>query len=343
MGTLKDMTHRVVVLALDSVIAFDLGITSRVLNEALGENGERLYEVVTCTIGGRPVRTDTDLLLAAAHDEHALATADTVVIATQEPTGRLLHEGILDPELAAALALIPANARIVSLCTSAFILAAAGLLNGLTATTHWAHVARFRTLFPAVRLDPDVLFVDSGRILTGAGGAAGVDLLLHLVRRDHGSAVANTAARHCVAAPWRDGGQAQFLELPTPPAVDSSTAPARTWALENLAEPLPLEALAATSRMSVRTFTRRFRAETGLSPARWLTQQRLDRARWLLESSDTPVEQLATAVGFGDPAVLRRHFAATFGVSPSRYRRTFRSQDRSVSDDHVGAGLVAAS
>jgi len=336
------MTHRVVVLALDSVIAFDLGITSRVLNEARSEDGTRLYDVITCTIGGRPVRTDTDLLLATAHDERALAAADTVVIATQEPTGRLLHEGVLDPELAAALAMIPANARIVSLCTSAFILAAAGLLDGLTAATHWAHVPRFRALFPTVRLDPEVLFVDSGRILTGAGGAAGVDLLLHLVRRDHGSAVANTAARHCVAAPWRDGGQAQFLELPTPSAIDSSTAPARAWALENLGDPLPLTALAAASRMSVRTFTRRFRAETGLSPARWLTQQRLDRARWLLESSDTPVEQLATTVGFGDPAVLRRHFASTFGVSPSRYRRTFRSQDQRVGAQQADAELVAA-
>ncbi|MFC8730992.1 GlxA family transcriptional regulator [Luteimicrobium sp. NPDC057192] len=318
------MVHRVAVLALESVVAFDLGIAARVLNEARGPDGEPLYDVVTCTIGGRPVRTDGDLLLAAAHDESALASAQTVVVATQEPTGRLLAEGALEPEVARALALIRPEARVVSLCTSAFVLAAAGLLDGLKATTHWALALRFRELFPAVRLDPDVLFVDNGRVLTGAGAAAGIDLFLHLVRRDHGSAVANVAARHCVAAPWRDGGQAQFLELPTPSATASTTGPTRAWALEHLADPLSLERLAAHAHLSVRTFTRRFRAEVGVSPAQWLTRQRLERARWLLESSGLPVEQVASAVGLGSPMALRRHFAATFGVSPSTYRRTFR-------------------
>lgn len=319
------MVHRVVVLALDSVIAFDLGIPSRVLNEARGEDGERLYDVVTCTIGGSPVRTDSDLLLAAAHDERALASAQTVVIATQKPAGGLLHDGALDPDVERALALIGPETRIVSLCTSAFILAAAGLLDGLVATTHWGYAQTFRDLFPDVQLDPDVLFVDSGRVLTGAGGAAGIDLFLHLVRRDHGSAVANAAARRCVAAPWRDGGQAQFLELPTPTVAGSTTAPARTWAAERLDEPLSLETLAARVNMSVRTFTRRFRAETGMSPTQWLIQQRLERSRWLLESSDVPVEQVASLAGLGSPTVLRRHFAATFGISPSTYRHTFRS------------------
>jgi len=319
------MVHRVAVLALESVVAFDLGIPARVLNEARGRDGERLYDVVTCTVGGRPVRTDGGLLLASAHDESALASAQTVVVATQEPTDRLLAEGVLDPEVARALALVGPDTRVVSLCTSAFVLAAAGLLDGLTATTHWALAPRFRELFPAVRLDPDVLFVDNGRVLTGAGAAAGIDLFLHLVRRDHGAAVANVAARHCVAAPWRDGGQAQFLELPTPSATASTTGPTRAWALEHLADPLSLERLAAHAHLSVRTFTRRFRAEVGVSPAQWLTRQRLERARWLLESSDVPVEQVAGAVGLGSPMALRRHFAATFGVSPSAYRHTFRT------------------
>lgn len=319
------MVHRVAVLALESVVAFDLGIPARVLNEARGPGGERLYDVVTCTIGGRPVRTDGDLLLAAAHDESVLATAQTVVVATQEPTGRLLEEGVLEPDVARALALIRPDTRVVSLCTSAFVLAAAGLLDGLTATTHWACADRFRALFPAVRLRPDVLFVDAGRVLTGAGAAAGVDLFLHLVRRDHGSTVANAAARHCVAPPWRDGGQAQFLELPTPSATASTTGPTRAWALEHLADPLPLDQLAGHAHLSVRTFTRRFRSEVGVSPAQWLARQRLERARWLLESSDLPVEKVAAEVGLGSPMSLRRHFAATFGVSPSAYRRTFRA------------------
>jgi transcriptional regulator GlxA family with amidase domain len=319
------MTHRVAVLALDSVIAFDLGIPSRVLNEARDKDGNALYDVVTCTIGGRPVRTDTGLLLAATHDERALESADTVVIATQEPTGTLLHQGVLDPDVERALALVRSDARIVSLCTSAFVLAAAGLLDGLPATTHWTQAQAFQRLFPTVRMDPDVLFVDTGRILTGAGGAAGIDLFLHLVRRDHGAAVANAAARRCVAAPWRDGGQAQFLELPTPTIADSTTAPARAWALERLDEELSLESLAARVNMSTRTFTRRFRSETGMSPTQWLIQQRMERSRWLLESTDVPVERVATLAGLGSPTALRRHFARTFGISPSAYRHTFRS------------------
>lgn len=319
------MVHRVAVLALDSVIAFDLGIPSRVLNEARGKDGEPLYDVVTCTIGGRPVRTDTGLLLAAAHDERALQSAQTVVIATQEPTGSLLHEGVLDPEVERALALIGPETRVVSLCTSAFVLAAAGLLDGLTATTHWAQADVFRRLFPTVRIDPDVLFVDAGRVLTGAGAAAGVDLFLHIVRQDHGSAVANAAARRCVAAPWRDGGQAQFLELPTPKDTGSTTSAARAWALEHLDEALSLEALAAQVSMSTRTFTRRFRSETGMSPTQWLVQQRLERSRWLLEASDVPVERVAAMAGLGSPTALRRHFTRTYGIAPSAYRHTFRS------------------
>lgn len=325
MGTVVVMAHRVAVLALDDVIAFDLGIASRVLNEALDDDGQRLYDVVTCTIGGRPVRTNTDLLLASAHDERALATADTVVVATQEPTGRLLREGILDPEVEQALTLIRPGTRIVSLCTSAFILAAAGLLDGLTATTHWALAPRFRELFSKVTLDSKVLFVDEGRILTGAGGAAGIDLFVHLVRRDHGSAVANAAARRCVTAPWRDGGQAQFLELPTPDVAGASTGATREWALERLDQPLTLDAMASHAMTSVRTLTRRFRAEVGMSPTQWLIRQRIERSRVLLETSDVPVEKVATLVGVGSPTVLRRHFAATFGVSPATYRRTFRS------------------
>lgn len=223
-----------------------------------------------------------------------------------------------------------------------FILAAAGLLNGLTATTHWAHAERFRALFPRVQLDADVLFVDAGRVLTGAGGAAGIDLLLHIVRRDHGSAVANAAARRCVAAPWRDGGQAQFLELPTPAPSISSTAEVRAWALDHLGDPLPLETLAIRATMSVRTFTRRFRAETGMSPAHWLARRRIERARFLLESSDASIDHIATTVGFGDDAVLRRHFMTTFGVSPSTYRHTFRRRDPvSTEGDNAVLGALA--
>ncbi|MDQ3723405.1 MAG: AraC family transcriptional regulator, partial [Actinomycetota bacterium] len=206
--------HRVAVLALDRVIPFDLGIPARVLGAARGGDGEPLYEVITCSIGGAPVRTSADFTIVVERDERALVEAGTVVIATQEPTGRLRDEGVLETEVATALAGVPAATRLVSICTGSFILAAAGLLDGSPATTHWAQAERFVRLFPGVELRPDVLFVDSGRVLTSAGGAAGVDLCLHMIRCDHGAEVANAAARRCVVPPWRDGGQAQFIERP---------------------------------------------------------------------------------------------------------------------------------
>ncbi len=302
----------------------DLGMTARVLNEALDPTGARLYTVTTCSLGGRQVRTNEGFRIVVDADESLLETADTVVIATQEPDAHLLATGELPAQVAAALARIRPGTRVVSLCTSAFLLAAAGLLDGLRATTHWALCDAFARLFPEVQVDPDVLFVDNGRVLTGAGGAAGIDLLLHLVRLDHGSNVANAAARRCVAAPWREGGQAQFIEHPVPKDTDHSTAPTRKWALDQLAEPLTLQDLARHAHMSERTFTRRFRAEVGTSPLQWLLQSRLDHARRLLESSDLTVTRIATATGFTDPTVLRKHFHTRLGLSPLAYRRTHR-------------------
>jgi transcriptional regulator GlxA family with amidase domain len=185
------------------------------------------------------------------------------------------------------------------------------------------HTTAFRRFFPAVRLDPDVLYVDDGDVLTSAGNAAGIDLCLHLVRRDHGQTVANRVARRTVVAPWREGGQSQFVE-PLPVFVGEATAATRAWALDRLAEPLSLADLAAHAAMSVRTFTRRFREETGLSASRWLVQQRVALARRLLEATDTPVEKVAEAAGFGTTASLRQHLHAAIGVAPLTYRRTFR-------------------
>jgi transcriptional regulator GlxA family with amidase domain len=204
------------------------------------------------------------------------------------------------------------------------VLAAAGLLDGRPATTHWMHAATFRRMFPAVALDPDVLFVDDGDVLTSAGNAAGIDLLLHLVRRDHGTEVATRVARRNVVAPWREGGQSQFVERPVPEDGDAGTAATRAWATERLAEPLTLTDLAAHARMSVRTFTRRFREETGISPLRWLAAQRIALARQLLESTDASIERVAADAGFGTPASLRQHLRASIGVAPLAYRRTFR-------------------
>ncbi|MGC0207740.1 GlxA family transcriptional regulator [Streptomyces levis] len=309
--------ERVVVLALDGVYPFELGIPSRILGAADGR-----YEVLTCSVDGRPVRTNADFGITVEHGPEVLATAGTVVIAPVAPDR--LSDAVPGTVLA-ALALIRPGTRIVSICTGAFVLAAAGLLDGRRATTHWQVADHFRRMFPRVDLDPDVLFVDDHPFLTSAGAASGVDICLHLVRKDHGSRLANSVARRCVVPPFRDGGQAQYIEQPVPEQGAASTAGTRAWALEHLGEPLTLADLSAHARMSQRTFARRFHDEVGLSPGRWLIQQRVARARHLLESSDLTVDQIAGMVGFATGASLRQHLHAAIGVSPQAYRRTFQT------------------
>ncbi|MGW3354538.1 GlxA family transcriptional regulator [Streptomyces bungoensis] len=308
--------ERVAVLALDGVYPFELGIPSRILGAAGGR-----YEVLTCTADGRPVRTNADFGVTVDHGPEILETADTVIVASVPPD-RI--PTVLPDEVAAALARIRPDARIVSICTAAFVLAEAGLLDGRRATTHWHVADLFRRRYPRVELDPDVLFVEDGRILTSAGAAAGVDVCLHLVRSDHGSDLANFVARCCVVPPFREGGQAQYIEQPVPESGATSTAATRAWVLERLADPLTLTDLAEHARMSLRTFARRFNDEVGLSPGRWLIQQRVARARHLLESSDLPVDRIAAEVGFATGASLRQHLHASIGVSPQTYRRTFQ-------------------
>lgn len=321
--------HRVVVLALDGVYPFELGIPTRVFGSAAGR-----YEVSTCSVDGRPVRSAADFAIAVAHDSRALRNADTVVLPACDITTSLA--GTLPQPVLDALAQIRPGARIVAICTGAFVAAAAGLLDGRPATTHWHRADLFRRTFPRVRLDPDVLYVDDGDVLTSAGAAAGLDVCLHLVRRDHGSAVANAVARRCVVPPWRDGGQAQYIEQPVPPATSAGTAAARQWALENLDCPLTVDELAIRARMSKRTFARRFRDEVGMSPGRWLIQQRVFRARHLLETTDLTVDRIAGEVGFATGTSLRQHLTEAIGVSPQAYRRTFRAR-AAVSE----SGIVA--
>ncbi|MGW4197560.1 GlxA family transcriptional regulator [Streptomyces sp. NPDC005004] len=308
--------HRVVVLALDGVYPFELGIPNRVFGSAGGR-----YEVLTCSADGAPVATNSDFSVTVGHGPEALATADTVVLPPFD-IGRLTRE--LSRKTGEALAAIPSGARIVSICTGAFVLAAAGRLDGRPATTHWALADTFRSWYPRVALDPDVLFVDDDDILTSAGAASGVDVCLHIVRKDHGAAVANEVARACVVPPWRDGGQAQYIRRPVPEEPASGTSATRQWAVEHLHEPLSLARLATHARMSVRTFARRFTEEVGTSPGRWLIHRRLDRARHLLETTDLPVDDIATQVGFATGTSLREHLHATIGVTPGAYRRTFR-------------------
>ncbi|MGW7420119.1 GlxA family transcriptional regulator [Streptomyces sp. NPDC054813] len=310
--------HRVVVLALDGVYPFELGIPNRVFPCVPGA-----YEVLTCAAtDDRTVATNADFTVTLGHGPEVLESADTVVVPPYDMT-RITDE--VPAPVAAALARIRPGARIVSICTGAFTLAAAGLLDGRPATTHWALAPRFRRMFPQVALDPDVLFIDDGDVLTSAGAASGVDVCLHIVRSDHGSAVANSVARQCVVPPWRDGGQAQYIEQPVPDESATGTAGTRAWALENLERPLALRELAEHARMSQRTFARRFLDETGVSPGRWLIQQRVHRARHLLETSDLAIDRIAAEVGFATGTSLRQHLHAAIGVSPQTYRNTFRA------------------
>jgi transcriptional regulator GlxA family with amidase domain len=315
--------HEVAVLALAETMAFEIGLASRFLGSAVDATGAPLYRVRVASLDGGPVRTSAGYSILPEHDASILETADTVVIPGVYDIPAMT-DGSLPADLAALLRRTATTARMVSICTGAFVLAAAGLLDGRPATTHWMHSADFSRLYPQVRLDPDVLFVDDGDVLTSAGNAAGIDLLLHVVRRDHGADVANRVARRSVVAPWRDGGQSQFVERPVLELGDAGTAATRAWALDRLAEPLTLADLAAHARMSERTFTRRFREETGLSATRWLVQQRVALARRLLEATDTPVEKVAVAAGFGTTASMRQHLHAAIGVAPLTYRRTFR-------------------
>jgi transcriptional regulator GlxA family with amidase domain len=313
----------VVVLLLEPAIGFDAVIPVQLFGEASDEAGRPLYDVTMASVDGGPVCTSSGYSITPQDDATALARADTVIVpGTQLPGPRL--EGTLPQEVADALASVRRSARLVSICTGAFVLAADGRLDGRPATTHWRHAADLAALYPDVVLDPDVLFTDDGDVLTSAGLSAGVDLCLHLIRRDHGAEIANHVARYCVVPPWRDGGQAQFIERQVPARSDESTAGARAWALEHLEADVPM--LARRAGMSLRTFARRFREETGQSPGAWLIQQRVRHAQHLLEATDLGVDAVAERAGMGTAASLRSHLRSHVGVSPAAYRRTFRGQ-----------------
>jgi transcriptional regulator GlxA family with amidase domain len=317
------MTHRVVVLVRPGVLPLELGLVHQLFRAAGGR-----YEVRTCALQPGLVPAEADFAVLVEHGPEALADADTVVIpASHAADDRGLTAPLTGP-LADALALIRPGTRIASICTGAFVLAAAGLLDGRSATTHWDSAQEFAGAFPSVRLDPDVLYTDNGDVLTSAGEAAGIDLCLHMIRRDHGAAVAADVARSVVVPPHREGGQAQFIQRPVPAPAESSTARVRTWVLANLDAQADLADLARRAAMSKRTFTRRFREEVGVSPLQWLNQQRLDRARHLLETTDLSVDRVAEQAGFGTGGSLRLHLQRVVGVSPTTYRATFHGRSR---------------
>lgn len=323
---MKQERHRVVVLVRPGLLPMELGIVHRLFGQAVSASGAPLYEVVTCTPRPGAVPTDTDFTINVDMGPEALENADTVVVPAAQEDYEPQERGRIHTEVARALARVPRGARVASICTGSFVLAAAGLLTGRRATTHWKSCAEFRDLYPEIEVDADVLYTDDRGVLTSAGVASGVDLCLHMIRTDHGAEVANAVARGTVVPPHREGGQAQYIERPVTPPGQCPTGPAREYALRNLEQPLKLADLADRASMSVRTFNRRFRQEDGLTPMQWIVQQRVDRARQLLERTDLPVDRIAADAGFGTGTALRTHFHAALGVSPRAYRRTFRGE-----------------
>lgn len=316
--------HRVVALVSEPVAAFELGVLAEVFGVDRTSQGLPAFDFVVAAERPGSYATTSHFAIDVVHDLTALDTADLIAVPSWTP-GRVPSPRIADA-LHAAMA---TDRRVLSLCSGAFLLAATGLLNGRRATTHWKDADALAAAYPDVVVDPAVLYVDEGSVITSAGTAAGIDACLHLVRQDHGAAVANALARRMVIAPHRDGGQAQFIE--TPVQVAHHTDPLREllpWIQGNLHLKLSVAELARRTHLSTRQFARRFEDLTGTTPQRWLTQQRLMEAERLLEAGEVPIERIAAAVGFSSPAMLRRHFHRRRGVSPAQYRRTFDASRR---------------
>lgn len=311
--------HTVAVLALDGVIPFDLSTPIEVFQRTRLPDGRPAYRVQVCAPAEE---VDAGAFtLRAPRRLDALAEADTVILPGCADPATPVPDDVLDAVRQAAAR----GARIASICTGAFVLAATGLLDGHRATTHWVAAALLAELHPAVDVDPAVLYVDNGQLLTSAGAAAGLDLCLHMIRRDLGSAVAADAARLSVMPLEREGGQAQFIVPEHPPAPRGSTMePLLLWMEENAGADLTLDDLAARAGMSARTLHRRFREQTGTSPLQWLHRARIRRAQHLLETTAHPVDRIALQVGFGSPTAFRDRFKRLIGTSPHAYRRSFQ-------------------
>jgi AraC family transcriptional regulator, transcriptional activator FtrA len=310
----------VAIVVCDGVTVFELGVACDVFgDEWAGAVGDPWYRSFVCSLAPGPVTTDSGFQILPGHGPEAIRSAGTVIVL---PTASLTQapEDLLDLLREAHAG----GSRIVSLCTGAFALADAGLLDGRRATTHWTECAELARRYPRVSVDPGVLFVDEGDVLTSAGSAASIDLCLHLVRLDYGTEVATQLARQLVVPPQREGGQAQYIDAPMP-ALDRSSLFAGTvdWLQEHLHEEVTVEDLAARAAMSPRTFARRFLAGTGTTPYQWLIQQRVQLAQRLLETSDLPIDSVARKSGFSTGANLRKHFSRAVHTSPQAYRRTF--------------------
>ena len=313
------MLKKVAVAVGQHVAAFELGVLCEVFGTDRSDEGLPVYDFRVCAVEPPPLATNSGFSISPDHGIEDLADADLIAIAAWNT------DHVPPPELLQALRdAVDRGARVMSVCTGAFVLAAAGLLDGRRATTHWRHAAQLAAQYPEIDVDANVLYVDEGLVLTSAGTAAGIDLCLHIVREEHGAAVANAIARRMVVPPHRDGGQAQYIEAPmVEHDRGDDLAVVLDWVQANLNKPFGVEHLARRANMSLRTFNRRFMATTGTAPHRWLITQRVARAQRLLEETDLDVEQVAEQTGFGTAATLRQHFARHRGTSPQAYRRSF--------------------
>ncbi|MFI0369547.1 helix-turn-helix domain-containing protein [Actinomadura sp. 1N219] len=316
--------HTVSVLTFDGMSPFELGSVVEVFGLPRPELDVPWYDLRVCSPERGPIRAVGGFTLTTAHGLAEFAAADTVIVVAVPDV-----RDDPPPDIVAALRRAhERGGRVVSICSGAFALAAAGLLDGREATTHWRYADLLRRRYPMVRVNPDVLYVDGDDVLTGAGSAAGLDMCLHLVRKDHGARIANAVARRLVVPPHREGGQAQFVEaavtLP-PDEQDDAVGRSMAWALAHLAEPITVARLAREAHLAPRTYIRHFRGRTGTSPLRWVIAQRIMAALPLLEEGGTPIEEIGAAVGFESPVTFRHHFVRAMKTSPSAYRRTFRA------------------
>ena len=316
--------HRVVALAYEGLCTFEFGIVVEAFALPRPELNVPWYRFAVCSLERGPVRALGGVTVRADCGLGALRRADTIVIPgwrnADEPPPRAL--------LSAIRSAYERGARVVSICSGVFVLAAAGLLDGKRATTHWRYTARLATRFPKVAIEPDVLYVDEGRVLTSAGSAAGIDLCLHIIRKDFGAAIANLVAKRLVVPPHREGGQAQYVATPVHRDANHGLARLLEWAQANLHRALTIADLADHARMSARSFARHFRAQTGTTPHRWLVHQRLLVAQNRLEATADSVDRIAEVVGLQTAATLRHHFRKTFRTSPTAYRRRFTTLSR---------------
>ena len=313
------MLKTVAALVMDGSAAFELGVVCEVFGIDRTEDGVPHFDYRVC--GERPGEPldSTGFQIVPSHGLDALEDADLIAVPAVAGSPSDFPPAILDALRAAAAR----GTTLLTVCSGAFLLAEAGILDGLRCTLHWKHVDEFTERYPEAKVDPDVLFVDEGSVITSAGTASGIDACLHLVRRELGSAVANAIARRMIVPPQRDGGQRQFIDLPVPETECDSLQPVLDWMLDNLSADFSTAQLARRARMSERTFARRFVAETGTTPLRWLTLQRVMHARRLLEETPLGMEEIAHACGLGSGALLRHHFRRAVGVTPVDYRRSF--------------------